>query len=249
MGAEAEGGEIPEGTPPVIPPPPAGPGAGGKGDGPKFTQDDLNARDIAGKKAGAAAAKKQLAEELGVSLDEAAKIIKAHNDRTEAEKTELQRQADALAAAEATQTQLKAELETERLRNRLQTALVAPVVDAEGNVSAAGCDPSAVGPILDLAVTHALQAPDGEADPVSWAIGQLRASLPQLFTGSVGANGAGQQTPPPGAPSGGIPVGQRNQQQKPLTPMERAQKMLDAQKTKVARPAGGGPVWKAPESS
>lgn len=210
----------------------------------RFTQADLNRQDLRARRSAAAAERRKLAEQWGMSIEEVGQLIADQQARADAERSEVERATASAAAAEADRARLEAELEAERLRNQVSAALLAPGPD-----DAPGCDPGAVGTIADLAVSIAQAAPDGEDDRVAYAAAEIRSRLPQLFNGGSG-DGAGSGSGAPAPPAAGRPHGQQHSKpDKTLTHRQRARKALDEAKQRGGRrPAGDGPVWQAPTS-
>src|SRR5690606_2004609 len=122
-------------TPTPIPTPPAPTGG-------TFTQEDLNriaaAEADKGERRGKQAAAEEAAKTLGVSVEEAARIIKAHQEAEAAAMSEAQRLEAAAkatqAAAEADRAAAKLELHAARVERALTTAGVDEKAIAAVNV-------------------------------------------------------------------------------------------------------------------
>lgn len=95
------------------------------GDGKKFTQADLKRIAAKEKAEGKRAAEKALADSLGVSLDEAKKIIAKHRETEDANKSEAEREREkAKQEREAAEAE-KREAAAEKHEARIERALVA----------------------------------------------------------------------------------------------------------------------------
>lgn len=184
------------GTPTPTPAPPATyvPPTGGGAAPAVFTQDDLNRVGAAEAAKAERRAKAEAAEEaartLGVPVDEAARIIKAHQDAETAAKSEADRALAAAntekAAAAADRAAAKAELHAARLERAL-TSL--------------GVDPKALAAINVPGLTV-----DSTPEEIQVAVEKLKADVPSLF--SVQAPVIPSADPQrPGQPLGQPPTG------------------------------------------
>lgn len=128
-----------------------------------------------------------LAKALGVPLEEAKNIIKAHNDRVESEKTEAQKAKDAAEAAKAASDAAEAAAKTARheanLERRLTRALPKDLEDE----------------ILDKRVAKLaklIEVEEGASlEDIDKAITALKADWSELFGTTSGGAGAGGSDP------------------------------------------------------
>lgn len=218
-------------------------GDGDGGDGRTFTQDELSRYTTKSARQAAAKARRDLAEQLGVSLEDAAKIIRDHREAEEQTKDEITKAREAAAAATTQAAALEQDLKRERLSRQVGAALLKRDGDKPG------CDPEVVDTITDLAVSFAIDAPDGEDDPVAWAVSQARTRIPHVFT-SAGGSGADDDDSSGDngrLPGGGRPQGQRRKVPKPLSAAEQARKALDLYDKSGS--GEGRALWEAPPPS
>lgn len=124
-------------------------------------------------------AQQELADALGVPVDQAKAIIAAHNAAEEANATELDKARKAQAEAEARAAQLEAAAAQATATTNATTALVA-----------AGVQPGVI--------ADAIRLIDTAADDLSAEVEALKGRLPALFTTAA--------TPPPPAPGITPPV-------------------------------------------
>ena len=149
-----------------------------------FTQDEVNA--VAAREAAEAKrqATKEVADRLGVSVEDAERIIKEHQDResaalTEAERREREAEARERAAAEREAAAVRRERDA-----RVRAALLS------GDKP---CRPERV----DMAVPAITIADDADDTALSAAVDEYREKVPEFFT-QVSQQ---QQQTPPGTPS------------------------------------------------
>lgn len=166
-----------------------GGGSGGEGgdDGATrtFTQDEVSNIAAREKAQGRQAAENQLAEDLGVPIEEAREIIEQHRQREEAEKTEAQKAREAADREKAEAEQAKAEAARERHDAKVERALLK-----------AGVNPD----ILERA-TPSLNLEVGADDAAIKAeIDALKKDVPSFF-------GTGNGKPPSSTPGGTPPSG------------------------------------------
>lgn len=146
-------------------------------DGPTFGQEDLDA--IAGKarSQGRSATLKEVADELGMSIEDAKKFIadKKAEDREKLDENErLRVEAEELRQQAAQQL---AEAQAATLRANVSMALnqagedTAPVRSDRSDLA------------TDLAIRYSQEAPDGE-DPAVWAAAKVRETTPEWFRSS-----------------------------------------------------------------
>lgn len=156
------------------------------------SQDDLNRIAAAEKEQGKRQAERDLAEALGVTVDEAKAIIETHKKAEQDAMTETQRQA---AAAAEDRQKAAAELVAARADRRgaaVHAALViAGVVVPEGQN---GVD------VLDR-VGRMVSLPDGDVTPeqATAAVDALKAMVPSLFAAAAPLK-PGQKPPPSSGP-------------------------------------------------
>lgn len=167
---------------------------GGNGDdGAKFTQADLDAHIGKAKGAAKSATKREVAELLGMSLEEAQKLLTEQAETKKASMDEAER----------------AKLEAEEIRQKAETAMAeAARATTEANVRSAllSGETPIRGDRLDLAVTLALPvaSSDDHEDPIAAAVAFVTESSPEWFgTGSEEdddtddkSTGTGSKTPP-----------------------------------------------------
>lgn len=157
------------------PPNPDGGGAGGD-DGRTFTQADLDR--IAGQARTEAkrTAARELAEQLGCTVEDAKAKIAAAAAAEDAEKTDAQRAREAADAEKAAAATERAEAARERLAAKVERHLLRAGVDEKA---------------LDRAHRLIDVDPDASDDDITTEIEALKADIPALFTP------VGTQTPPP----------------------------------------------------
>lgn len=170
-----------------------GQGGGGQGDPPDsprtFTQEELDRIATREKQRGEQAAQRQVAEDLGVSLDEAKRIITEHRTREESEKSEAQKARDQAEKEKADAEKAKADAARERYDTRVERALLrAGVPDDEGK--------------LDRVKRMVTAEVDADQDAISADVAQLKEDFPQLFAQQQ-SNGGGRA--PSGDPPGNPP--------------------------------------------
>lgn len=175
-GGDGDGGTG-EDPPPPPPPPKSDPP---KSDPPKVTftaeqQAELNRIAAREKDEGKRAAERAIADELGVPLDQAKKILEAHNKAEEEKKSEEQRLADERAAL----AKEREDVDAERHRTNVERALVLQGVTDEVKIRR----------IAAILATEGLQ-PGARPDDISASVTKLREDMPELF-------GAGSPPPPP----------------------------------------------------
>lgn len=167
-----------------------GGGGGGTPPAPKpeggektFTQADVDKAASARAAEAKRKATSDLAEQLGVSVDEAKKIIAASKASEEAQKTEAQRAKEEADAAKQQADAEKAEAAAERMAARIERALLKNHVRDD---------------CLDDSL--ALLKVDADASPeeITAAVTAFAERRPEFF----GAEGEPKRTPPPGDPKG-----------------------------------------------
>lgn len=169
-----------------------GDGSGGAAD-PTFSQADLDR--VAGRARAEAqrAAQRELAEKLGLSFDDAKKIIDAHNEAEAKNKTEAERLRDEAAAAKAEADKAKADAAAERFASKVERKLAAAGVGK-------GLADEEAAKVMARAVRLVNLATDASDDELSAEIDALKADVPGLFAEAAAA--AGGDGKKPTAPSG-----------------------------------------------
>lgn len=183
----------------------AGSGSGGSGEGGStetggtetggtgdktFTQAELNAHTAREKAEGKRAGEKAVADQLGVSIEEAKKIIEDSKAKAESEKSEAQKATDAAAAREA------AAAEREAAANR--RVHDADVRDA---LREAGVKPERATKVSSMLTDVDVGADEAA---IKAAVEGLKKEFPELFGVTVG----GAPSSDPGKGPGGKPAGE-----------------------------------------
>jgi hypothetical protein len=165
------------------PPPEAKPDAD-KGNEKTFTQADVDKAASAQAAEAKRKATADLAEQLGVTVDEAKKIIAAHQSAEESQKTEAQRAKEAADAAKAEADEAKAEAARERQAAKIERALIKDHIRDD-------C----------LEDSLALLKVDADASPEEFtaAIAAFKERRPEFFEATGEES---KRTPPPGDPKG-----------------------------------------------
>lgn len=181
-------------------------GEGGDGDEPKFTQAQANRFEKTGKAKGRDAALREVAESLGMSVDEAKEFIEQRKADEDGKKTDLERRETTLAAKEKATADREA-LAARKLRDAdVMLALVSEGVtfdrDDDGNLIGKGAR------VLKLATSDLGDTAD--AAEITAAIEGLKADMPEAFTASSSDGGGdggdnGGRKPPSGTPGGPKP--------------------------------------------
>lgn len=171
----------PDPTPPT-PAPPADPPT------PRtFTQDELNAILARERTSAQQAATQQLANDLGVSLDEAKQIVAQRKSDDDAKRTEAERAAAAWKTAQEGAEAIKAAAEQERHEAKLERALSRAGLDVDNET-------------MRRAGLAALDVPaNADAAAVTAAVEQLKTDAPALF-GSASTTVTPPSSTPPHAP-------------------------------------------------
>lgn len=138
-----------------------------------FTQQEMSARAAQEKAEGKRAAEKSIADQLGVSVEEAKTIIAAANAKADAEKSEAQRAIEAANAKEAT----AAEREAAAAR-RVHDA------DVRDALRDAGVDKSKVAKVSSMLSTLEVGA---EEAAITKEVEALKKEFPELFGVTTGA--------------------------------------------------------------
>lgn len=180
-------------TPAASTPPAADPPASTSSD-PTFTQAQVD--QMVGRRASEAkrAAAKELAEQLGMTVDEAKTLIEERRQAAEAEKTELQKAQARATAAETERDQARSEKVQADRQALIDRKLLAAGV-GQNATDQATAEKLLVRARAALAIT--LPA-DADADATDAEITETMALIPGL-KGAPPANG---ETPKPRAPSG-----------------------------------------------
>lgn len=162
---------------------------------PTFTQADLNKIGKREKEAGKRAAEQAFADQLGIPIDEAKKIIETHKAAEDAKKSEADRLKDAAAKEKSDADALKATSAGEVRTARIERALAAekfPKIDDDKATAK-------VVRMLDV-------ASDASYEDVREAVKDLKKDFPSLFE-EAKDDGKNKKPPLPGsAPSGRPPT-------------------------------------------
>ncbi len=203
-----------------------GDGSGGAGDGAAggdgdrtFTQAELNNIATKEHRTGAAKAMKDVAETLGMSVEDAKKLIDAQREAEDAAKSEEERAIDEARQAVATAQAVEAEARSKVLRSDLAIAFAGDPGDGNEPLNRAY-----LGPALDLAMPTVLAFEGDPADAVAAGIEYVRGTAPVFF-----GDGNSSGRPKSGTP--GVPVrpgSQTRVQSGDVDPWERAQTVYNA---------------------
>lgn len=158
-----------------------------------YSQEELNRIAAAEKEQGKRAAERDLADKLGVSLDEAADIIKQHREREEQNKTELDKAQSAAEREKAQREAVERERDLAKHDARLLEALVTAEVPAKK-----------LGHVKKLVEV----APGASDEELAQAIAKVKEDVPELFAEQEAGDGkpAPKGTPPaPGSDPKGTP--------------------------------------------
>lgn len=158
------------------------------GEKPKtFTQEEVN-HLVGGRVAEATRkAESDLAKKLGVSADEAAQILKDHNERAEADKTELQKATDKAAALERERDEER----SSRERGEWNTSVKDALRDAE---------PALKRGKLEGAFKLLELEPGAKPEEVAAAVKKLQTDWAELFEGESEGGGGAPNGDPKGTP-------------------------------------------------
>ena len=176
------------------------PGSGGEGGGETrtFTQEDVNRIATREKNQGRQAATQELAEELGVSLDEAKSIIQEARKKEESEKSEAQKAKDAADREKQEAETAKAEAARERYEARVERALLRAGID--------GDDESKLSRLSRMITVEV----DASQEDINADVDQIKTDFPELF--GAKEEGGGGRKPPPSSDPGGTPPKNRQQE-------------------------------------
>jgi hypothetical protein len=191
---------------PTIPPPPKGKVDDKPPDDDDGSSDAQALADKAAAKArrqSASVTKKEIAETLGMSVEDAAAIIKAKQDADDKEKSDAQKATEAAQAASVEAAEMIAKAHETETRASLKIALLSPGVDPEKEPA---CPLDRVDDVIGMALPLAL-ASDDEDDPIAAAIVKLRESSSWVFQSSAEPSTEGK--PPPSPPGPGRKLGER----------------------------------------
>ncbi len=149
------------------------PGGGGGNDdddkdkGKTFTQEDLNRVATKEKQDGERKARQDIAEQLGVSLEDAAAIIKKAKEQDDKDKSEAQRREDAAAAREKAANEREAEAKRTVFETRLGRVL----------------DKAGMSEAVQENVTVKGLTVDSSVEDIQAAVDKLKKDAPALFGG------------------------------------------------------------------
>lgn len=164
-----------------------------------FTQEQFNREAGRIRAETKRAAAKELADQLGVSVDEAKQIIEDHRTKTEAEKTEVQRAQEALAAAQREAEEAKAAAAASEFETSLYKKLSAAGVGW-------GCEDEEADRRMGMArsILAGLGITKQSSDEdIAEKIAVAKGDVPGLFT----AKAEGGQTAVSGVTNGRPPAG------------------------------------------
>lgn len=197
-----------------------GSGTGGTGDPPKgdpkppegISQVEVTRIAAREKAEGKRAAEEAIAKQLGVSVEEAKRIITAAKATEDQQKTEAQRAREQAEAEKVTAEQEKQESAKERHAARVERALLR-LLPKDLDDAALDTKVTRISKLVDVEI-------GADADTITAAVTQLKKEMPELFPESGGA-------PPPkggpnGDPKGGPPKGTGNKEDAFNRGMERA---------------------------
>jgi hypothetical protein len=167
---------------------------------PKFTQEDLSSTAGKARNEGRRAAAKELADKLGMSIDEAAKRLAKLAEQEEAEKTEVQRAQEAAAAAEASRQKAEADAVEAKFEQRVYRKLSAAGVGS-------GCEDEEADRRIAMArsiLTGLGVTQESSDEEIAEKLAQAKADVPGLFTaksetgGQAARSGVTNGRPPAG---------------------------------------------------
>ena len=178
-----------------------GEGGGGTGGAPEpkndpepkdektFTQADLDRAASARANEAKRKAERDLADSLGVSIEEAKRILKEHADKADLEKSEAQRSKEAADKAKAEADQAKADAAKERMSAKVERALIRSHVRDDR---------------VDQSLLLVTVAPDATDEEIAAAVATFKGTTPEFFSEDEGGNGGGTGGKPavPGDPKG-----------------------------------------------
>lgn len=181
-----------------------------------FTQEDMDKHAIRRASEAKRTAVKELADKLGMSVDEAASRLAKLAEQEEAEKTEVQRAQEAAAAAEARAQAAEQLAATESFEKRVYRKLSAAGVGAGMEDEAAEKQIARARRLLD--VTH--EATDEE---IAGQIAEIKADVPGLFTaktegGQTAVSGVTGARPPAGGQGAPSPMDKGRERARALRP-------------------------------
>lgn len=155
-----------------------------------LTQDELNRRATQEKQEGKRAAERQIAETLGVSIEEAKAIVKAQQDKEAESMSEAERK-----AADADKKLTAAEQKDRSATLKLRQADVKLALAGEGITEKAELD------LVSNMILPTL-ADDADEAAVQTAVAQLKETMPRLFSPEGKKDDANGDPPPanPGLP-------------------------------------------------
>ena len=194
-----------------------------------FTQDDLTRVGTKEHRRGKAEAAKALADQLGMPVAEAKKILEAHQKREEAEASEADKARKEADDAKAELARAASELRATQLRAKIVEALTA------GDGDNAPVAPDYRDSAVDLALIHASRAEDTDDldDLAADAAKHVRDTASVFF--GTGNGGPGTGTPKPPTKTGAQSTSTST------SPADEAKRMLEAHKPKKFElPAFGG---------
>lgn len=191
-------------TTPAAPAPEAKPAEGGE---PKpeekpteklIPQSEVTAIATREKEQGRRAAEEALAQKLGVPLEEAEQILKAHREKREAEKSEAQREKDAAAREKAAAEQEKLAAKKEAHDARVDRALVAAGLDLDDETDEGKAKVDRIRRMVTAEV-------GAEYDAVKADVAALKTQFPDLFGKAPDPSAPKPPKPPASDPKSATP--------------------------------------------
>jgi hypothetical protein len=155
-----------------------------------FDQDAVNRIAAREKAQGKAAAVAEIATQLGMSVEDAKKVLEGHKAAEDAAKTEAQRQVDAAKAETNAAKDERAQVVAERHTLNVERALLLAGLPAG--------DDDAAAKLLGRAAKLVDVEPGADRAAIAAAVTTLKTELPALFTATAAPGG----TPPPAPPKG-----------------------------------------------
>lgn len=174
----------------------SGSGTGAGEQGKTLTQQEVDRLVKREKASTERKARQALADELGISIDEAKKLIEKARAADEAQKTEAQRATEAAEAAKAQAEAAVRQARMSRVGYELRAALL------EGTDDEPGIRRDRMDMALEMVLpTLADVDDDGLGEAVREAVATFRGKVPEFF-GSPGSNGSGSNGNGSGTPPG-----------------------------------------------
>lgn len=176
-----------------------------------FTQADLDKYAARARSEGKKSATNEVAEALGIPVEDAKKIIAAHQEAEAAAKTEAERARDEAAAAKAEADKAKADAAQELFKAKLERKLTRAGVGA--GLTDSEEDEKKRQSLMARAVRLVDLEADADDEAIATEIEQLKADVPGLFTSASAA--------PASAPSGVTPSKPPSGGQSSVSPLDK----------------------------